>query len=175
MIRVKFQKARSIHALTPGNTLITLPKGADARLVMRARALSVAAVFLGLIAHGAVASGPEPYAPVAVSVIKTPGAPGLVSWAPGQETADFFNVYGVTGDGSLTLVAAHVTDLRTSVPAQFQTYGVVGVKGGLESIVVYPILDRCPSVSWSPPDVGIYDCPDKSQARDHGQMALFLP
>lgn len=119
-----------------------------------ARALAVAITLGALLLPAITAGAPAPYAPTMVSAATTPAAFALITWAPGTVTADFFNVYGTTAQGSLSLLATNLRSTEASVPTGFAGYAVSGVKDGVESQLVFPaavVPDPCIDVSISPP------------------------
>lgn len=95
----------------------------------------VLAVVLALVLMPqAISASAPPYAPEAVLAIKLTDR-AFVTWVPGDEAPDFYNVYGITDHGRelLNSTTADADTIGTLVPVGFRTYGVTGVKNGVES------------------------------------------
>lgn len=122
--------------------------------------VAVILLITGLALPASADSGSERYAPSLVASVTQGDEVALVSWIPGPEVADYYNVYGVSDSGVPTpLASAQSSDLPARVAGGYSTYAVSGVKLGIESQLVYPLGDKCLRVGLDPPDVGIDDCP----------------
>jgi len=124
-----------------------------------ARLLAAALVVVAILAPGAHAT--EPFAPLVASATFAPNAQMVVSWVPGEEPADSFNVYGFTDGGGMVLLKQGVTDLSVTVPSGFGSYAVSGVSQGNESGPVPAISPECEVfIHYDPPGAG-YWCPEQ--------------
>lgn len=87
------------------------------------------------------------YTPAAASAIVTL-TQAVVSWVPGPELADFYNVYGITASGAavtLAQSAGPVPDAASLVvDGSYATYAVTGVRDGVESPPVYAVMGEAP-------------------------------
>ncbi|GEM_PF-7088137 len=132
------------------------------------------AAMLALVAPSANGLGAQPYAPTAVSAALAQNGAEFVAWAPGSALPDSFNVYGIAQNGALTLLLTGVEQPSAAVPPGFFTYGVAGVKGGVESQVVLP-TDACIHINTDPPGAGITDCPKSAEGKTRLGTMLPLP
>jgi len=129
-----------------------------------ARLLPIAALLAALFVPAPLASAAEPFAPLVASATLAPDAQVVVSWVPGAQAADSFNVYGITPEGGMTLLRAGITDFSATMPGGFSSYAVTGVSMGAESAAVRAIQGECGFViSWDPPNVA-YVCPETRKA-----------
>ena len=112
-----------------------------------------------------MASAIESWAPSAVlgTSLTTAenGGTALVTWLPGRQLADSYNVYGVAGSSLVLLTTALATDTSATTPAGYQAYAVTGVKAGVESEAVLTPVVPCVYVDLLPPggpDAAVDDC-----------------
>lgn len=92
----------------------------------------------------------------------------LVSWKPGEELADAYRVYGLSGDIRTRLAewsAENTGEASVMVPNGYAEYGVVGIRGGVESpLVLSTLVDLddppCLSVVIDVPPRYAIDCLD---------------
>lgn len=125
-------------------------------------ASKVAAILLisGLALPASAQPSSEGFAPSFVLYFTHSDDTALVSWAPGSDVADYYNVYGVLDEQAPTLLASvQFGNLTVRVPGGYSTYAVSGVRLGIESQLVYPVGDKCVRIGLDPPDAGISDCP----------------
>ena len=79
------------------------------------------------------------YAPSFVTVALVSELTAAVSWAPGSEVADAYNVYGLSADAAPVLLGTFIVTSPESaassmtVPSGFDGYGVSGVQAQVES------------------------------------------
>jgi len=93
-----------------------------------------------VIAPSASAATPA-YTPSLVTAATYSGS-ALVSWAPGSEAADSYNVYGLAPNAPPTLLGTFTVStvaegaFNLAAPSGFAAYAVSGVLGGVESPMV---------------------------------------
>src|SRR5690348_9220259 len=105
--------------------------------------MTTTAAVLLITVPGATANAS--FAPTTVSaesVSTTAGDVAFVQWTPGTQAADSYNVYGVSADGTVTLLA-NVAQTVASVAEGYVEYGVQGVLGGSASEIVYTVVVPC--------------------------------
>jgi len=82
-----------------------------------------------------------PYAPSFVIVATTTDAAVLVSFLPGSQVADSYNIYGLAPGAPPTMLGTFTPSAPTDAlsfvaPAGFDAYAVSGVLGGVESPMI---------------------------------------
>lgn len=109
------------------------------------------------LAFPASASAAEPFAPSAAVAYKAPTGNALVAWIPGEELAESYKVYGLSGEpvflGQVNLSQGSEAVSGLLVPGNYASYAVSGVKAGVESEMVLAILAEEDCVVVDPPDV----------------------
>ena len=95
-----------------------------------------------LLAMPPAAADSTAYAPSFVTVTLVSELTTAVSWAPGSEVADAYNVYGLAAGADPVLLGTFVvTSLDSAasslaVPSGFDGYGVSGVQAQVESPMI---------------------------------------
>lgn len=108
----------------------------------------------------------DPAQPVAAVAITT-GPSVIVTWIPGPEPADSFQVYGVTNGTLSPLTSAQPDQTSALLPAdtpKFHEYAVTAWHDGIQTQATTTLLDLndpCVAIySIDPPEVFISNCLD---------------
>lgn len=104
---------------------------------MRPALLLLAVLTLAPLASGTTSS----YAPDWVFAAKAPTLEAVVRWTAGEEAADSYRIYGLSGGAPVFLREVSGTDtveqtFESTVPGTYSTYAVSGVKNSIESPLV---------------------------------------
>lgn len=104
-----------------------------------------------------LASADAGWAPAAAAALDLPDARALVAWVPGAGAADSYRVYGALPGGGLARLGEAPADAEASlvVPGGYAAYAVAGVRGGVESGLVYAAGPSCVTIDQDPPGVGV--------------------
>jgi hypothetical protein len=108
--------------------------------------------------HGAADPTIDPLAPVSVTAVVLDGVVD-VTWVPGLQPADSFNVYGVDPSGALTFIQTMPSnETKVALSQLFPNYAVSGIAGTTESSAARTSVVPCISAELFPPSVGVGSC-----------------
>ncbi|MEA3200989.1 MAG: hypothetical protein QOE90_2417 [Thermoplasmata archaeon] len=116
------------------------------------------------------ADGIDPHAPV-LAIASTTGNAVAVSWVPGAEAPDYFNVYGMD-NGTRTLLGTGVTANHAEVAWGFPSYEVTAVTGTTETAALVAVafltdICRVEVDDGPPPTVNAGGCTPGLPAKGH--------